>query len=116
MIEATFVDGPAKGQVLRPQRAPIMLRVVQDGGGVWDLLDALEDVPTESETIHVYRMLGAGPAHVCNRGHGRSCYQLAQYVHVPDADGDALRETAAWRTWARRASYITHPRQGGASA
>jgi hypothetical protein len=103
MIEAVFIDGPAAGKVLNPQRGPLVfMRVVVDAGGVWDCLDALEDEAADDEAIHVYRMKGR-PSFACTRGRSghRRSYHMITYQHV-DADAEALglRDNSTWREWA----------------
>ena len=98
----SFIDGPASSAGLMLRRAPYLLRVVIDREtGKIDALDQLEDEPTETEDIHVY-VLAREPfrAHIC-RGRGSGYYELGIYRHVPDAPVEELRETAAWRAWAR---------------
>lgn len=100
-------DGPARGYAPILGRAPRFLRVVYDArrtdgqhtGRHWDVLDQVDDEPREGELIFVYRLAGA-PGYVCGRGRGGSGL-VAEYVHVPEVDGESVRETAAWRAWAQ---------------
>lgn len=112
----TFADGPAHGATLELQRSPIFLRVVIDeSDGKVDALDQLDDTPGPSERVHVYqRESFGGTVHVCSRGRGGGCrtYPTAEYRHLPDVDGEQLRDTAVWREWAdtegaQRAGAIT---------
>ncbi len=97
-----FLDGPAGGQTLLLQRAPVFLRVVRerDTGG-WDALDKLEDHPRPSEDVFVYRRT-ANPG-VCHLNFGRcrgGFYAVAEYVlHSEQPDDVTLRDTPRWRAW-----------------
>lgn len=102
---SSFLNGPAAGRTLSIRRAPYLLRVVIDRTtGAVDALDQLDDDPSDTEDVYVYR-LAAPPqqAHVCYGGrqrHRSGWFEFGIYQHVPEADGAALRETAAWRAWA----------------
>lgn len=104
-MPTTFMDGPAAGQGFALRRAPMFLRVVESIGqlGGFDVLDQLDDEPREGERVHVYRMVPGswGCAYVCGRGASAASgrYEWGIYRHVPDADGEQLRETVAWRAW-----------------
>ena len=96
-------DGPAAGRTFACRRAPTWLRVTHSTGEGWDALDAIDDEPRPDEQIHVYRLTrrGAG-VFVCTRGSRSSAggfYPDATYAHVPDIDGEAVRDTLAWRQW-----------------
>jgi hypothetical protein len=99
----TLQDGPGKG-TLALHRAPRFLRVVIDPEGRVDALDQLDDEPGPGEAIHVYeRTELRGAVHLLtgNRGRGGSgWYPSATYHHRHDVDGERLRDTTAWRTWA----------------
>lgn len=87
------------------QRAPIFLRVVIDQDGTVDALDQLDDEPRPGETVHVYEQVPGthSRAHLCIRGEGRGAsgwYEIAEYTHRPDVDGEQLRDRDAWQTWA----------------
>ena len=95
-----LLDGPAQGAYM-VKRAPLFLRAVVSAGGAQDVLDQLEDTPAPSEEVYVYKRQGsAGTVHL-NLGHrkGTGFYAMGEYRHVPDADGEALRKTEAWRQW-----------------
>jgi hypothetical protein len=99
-----FLDGPAAGATLSLRRAPYLLRVIVDTSGGIDALDQLDDEPTEEEEVFVYA-LAAPPqkAHVCYGGkdrHRSGWFEFGIYRHLPDVDGERLRETTAWRVWA----------------
>jgi hypothetical protein len=99
----SFREGPAHAKVLTLQRAPEYLRVVQGPDGI-DALDMLEDTPADDETVHVYRRVGdPSVAFVCGRGRGRVSgrVMMAEYVWMPEVDGEPLRDTEAWRAWAQ---------------
>lgn len=112
----SLLDGPAEGQTLTLRRAPVYLRVVRDPMAPennklvkrakdkrleWDALDQLEDEPADGEEIYVYRRVSdQGPVHICTIPRSRSgWYRMAEYRHVPDVDGEDLRDTVAWRRW-----------------
>ena len=103
----TLTDGPAEGFYAVP-RAPHFLRAVVDQSGGKDVLDQLDDQPEPGETIHVYRCTNRQDDAVTmvmmssKNGRGRRCVPsvMAEYQHMPDIDGDAMRHTAAWRAWA----------------
>lgn len=98
-------DGPAAGRY-SIRRAPYFLRAVVDRrSGRIDLLDQLNDDPMPTEAVHVYEASGPlfDPDTLARTGTflcpppGAS----GTYRHRADVDGEALRETAAWRAWAR---------------
>jgi hypothetical protein len=96
-----LLDGPCKG-VLLAKRAPAYLRAVALNGHS-DCLDLVDDTPTPSETIHVYRREGKPLKVHLNFGGGKGAfYAMASYRHMPEVDGESLRETAAWQKWAER--------------
>lgn len=103
----TFKDGPAKGQTLMLQRAPVLLRVVRDDNlNKWDALDQLDDTPSPHESIFVYRMV-EGPTfmHIRrDRRHGGSgIFRGGVYAVLDEQPEDAiLRDTSRWRDWANR--------------
>lgn len=96
-----FKDGPAAGQTLVLNRAPFLLRVVQQGKE-FDALDLLEDEPTSEERIHAYVLI-EGPlcAHLKLAKPARSgFYLLATYAAVPAQPRDKdMRTAAVWRAW-----------------
>lgn len=100
----SFIDGPAKDQVLTLKRTPIFLRVVDDCG-TWDALDQLDDTPTLTETLHAYR-LKKDMGHVFvdgtdKRGR-RTGYsaRIASYEYVqPQPDQQTMRNPAQWQAW-----------------
>ena len=52
-----ILDGPAEGVTLSVSRAPGMLRVVFGmSSHEWDVLNELDDVAEDDETIYVYEM------------------------------------------------------------
>lgn len=120
-MSVSFVGGPADGHELHPQRAPLHVRVVVDereqrplDGTVkrdaLDILDLLDDEPREHESVHIYRAKWVGsPMHWCGTdGNGRHIggwTVSGLYHHLPDVDGEQLRDTAAWRQWATSAAH-----------
>lgn len=98
---SSFLDGPAGGRSLGLRRAPHFLRVVTSGVLV-DALDQLDDSPLSGETVHVYEMISFEfRGFVCRSGSGSGFQESAVYRHRHDADGEALRDAAAWRAWCR---------------
>jgi hypothetical protein len=99
-------DGPAAG-TYSVRRAPHLLRaVVSRSDGRVDLLDQLHDEPRPIEAVFVYEavagtvfdpdMLARGGTFLCPPpGASGKCR------HRADVDGEELRTTEAWRSWAR---------------
>ncbi len=56
---------------------------------VWDALDQLDDTPRPEEEIHVYMQH--------RWSHSRGIGFVAEYLHVPDVDGETVRDNEAWR-------------------
>jgi hypothetical protein len=99
-----LVDGPAEG-AYAVKRAPLYLRATVDAGtGARDVLDHVDDSPSESEEVVVYKLEGeTGTVHL-NFGGGRGgkrtgFYATGDYYHVGDAVGADLRGTLDWRRW-----------------
>ena len=91
--------GPAEGSYA-VKRAPLYLRAVVAHDGYTDVLDQLTDQPRLRERVSVYRRVGeAGTVHVRMSGRGSGFYAMAEYEHMPEVDGEALRDNAAWREW-----------------
>ncbi len=107
-----FRGGPAGGAVLALRRAPRFLRVVIGPAGEVDALDQLDDVPRGDELVEVYELADhRGAVHVCARGgHASGWYASATYRFRADIDGQALRDTAAWRAWAAAQPSPLEPR------
>lgn len=102
----TFLDGPAEGKRgLCIRRAPLFLRVVQNGKGEWDCLDQLDDQPAVDERIWAYRLAhNDGMVHLnMQNRQGRHCggfFVMATYRLCPEQPPeDVLRSTKAWQTW-----------------
>lgn len=103
-----FVGGPAEGQALQLERAPILLRVTRDRTGAWDALDQLTDTPRPDEQIFVYRTDGepSGWVHIARdrRAGGHFMGRLQAYRIFDAAPPQAaVRELASWQSWAREA-------------
>lgn len=98
-----LVDGPAEGGYA-VKRAPLFLRaVVHRGTNAKDVLDQLADTPAPDELVSVYRRAGeAGAAIVCGRGPRAvsGTFATGEYHHMPEVDGEALRDNTAWQAWA----------------
>ena len=97
-------DGPCKGSFM-VKRAPVYLRAVINEKGETDLLDQIEDTPGQKEKVHVYKMEGnPGTVHLFARGkNGKSLsgwYAMAIYNHMPEVDGEQLRDNPKWQEWA----------------
>lgn len=107
----TLKDGPAAG-VYDVRRAPLYLRAVIGPRGKKDVLDQLDDVPTEKESIHIYRRVK--DVEVCvvficggsRRGSSSGPRPIADYQHIP-GDGEKVRETGAWREWVAQTCGVT---------
>lgn len=101
MVE--LVDGPCKGVfMVKRAPAPLFVRAVIDDKGETDLLDLVDDTPKKTEKIHIYQRVGeAGTVHIkmVKRSHS-GYYAVATYRHMPDVDGEKMRDTATWRAWA----------------
>ena len=97
-----LVDGPAEG-AYAVKRAPLYLRATVDAGtGTRDVLDQLDDSPSESEGIVVYKLEGeAGTVHLSFGGTvlRTGFYVTGNYHHVADVPVRELRDTGAWRRW-----------------
>lgn len=98
-----FIDGPAEGQTLMLQRAPIFLRAVQDQKKEWDALDQLHDTVADGETVYVYVLdREPGRCHVLRRGKGQQSgwYTVATYrLHIEQPSQEILSSTIGWRKW-----------------
>lgn len=107
----TFLDGPAKGQILMCQRAPLFLRVTfvpqRIDPNPWDALDLIEDAPREGEVLYAYKLQGeAGACFMDWRGKdGRrkgGRFATGSYFFCDPQPTDAqMRETEAWQHWCR---------------
>ncbi len=105
-----FLDGPAKGETLLLQNAPVLLRVTLKTSSLiptWDALDAIGDVAAADEAIYAYRRQGpAVSAHLnfgrARKGGARSgFYSGGEYKVVDPQPPDAvLRTERAWYQWA----------------
>lgn len=94
--------GPAAGTYM-VKRAPVFLRAVTTPSGENDVLNMPEDEPDDKEHVSVYRREGESQTvHLNLSGKGSGFYESAEYHHIPDADGEQLRETTAWRVWCER--------------
>jgi hypothetical protein len=95
----TFIDGPAQGEVLRLKRAPLFLRVVQNGCA-FDGLDQIEDEPAATEIIYVYQLCERPAGHVTTTG---GTYPIARYRYFDPQPADSLvRENHSWKGWTQR--------------
>ncbi len=107
----TFLNGPAAGQILQLQRAPMLLRVTRDklGDGAFDALDQLDDTPKGTEELWAYRCVeNHGMVHISYTRKGRRCggfYAHAKYALVEQQPEEKImRNTARWRQWCIEAS------------
>ena len=93
-------DGPCKGTYL-VKRSPMFLRAVKDEmTGETDILDQPEDTPINAERVFVYQIEGsAGAVHIHGKVSG--WYAMATYHHLPEVDGESLREKEQWLAWAK---------------
>jgi hypothetical protein len=85
------------------ERSPRFLRIVVDAKGGVDCLDQLEDAPERDEEVHVYERVpgSSGDFGFVILARPKRCIKvpLNDYRHRADVDGQALRETGAWREW-----------------
>ncbi len=106
----TFLDGPAKGQSLALQRAPLLLRITRTPDGKFDGLDQHKDSPRADEEVFVYILDKPGEKigvmHVDGRDRktGRRFAiwsMIAVYkVHSVQPRDTTLCDNAAWSEWA----------------
>ena len=99
-----LLDGPAQGEY-DTFRAPTLLRAVVGQRGRKDVLNEVMDTPRPRETVSVYHRvkIDQSGTWMCVRGKGGGCYleRRAWYEHLPDVDGDLLRDADEWRAWCR---------------
>lgn len=93
-----LIDGPVAGTYM-VKRAPLFLRAVEDTvTGGKDVLDQLDDEPKATEQVFVYKLQGeAGWVHLNFGGGKGGYYATGKYKYLED--GQALRETEAWRRY-----------------
>ena len=97
MIKLT--GGPAEGGYLA-KSSPSFLRAVAAADGTRYVLDQPEDTPEDGEKVSVYRRTAfKGTVHLNMGRKGSGSYPMAAYEHLPDIDGETLREGSAWREW-----------------
>ncbi|MDE2106180.1 MAG: hypothetical protein KGL39_53670 [Patescibacteria group bacterium] len=91
-------DGPAaKAFVCR--HAPDYLRAVVGKDGALDVLDAPNDVARDDERLYVYRLVSeVRPIHI-NGVHFKGFAVSADYVFMPEVNGEAVRDNREWRKW-----------------
>lgn len=95
-----LLDGPAEGTYM-VRRAPFYLRAVVRADGVRDVLDQPDDRPSSRERVHVYRLVSEVQQVHVRMTRGSGFYVMADYRHMPEVDGETLREAETWRTWAQ---------------
>ena len=115
-----LLDGPCKGTFM-VKRAPIFLHAVakpvllprepsdEEGQirtdlGECDVLDQLDDTPAAGEQVFVYQRQGdSNQMHIYARGKGGKAltgwWPFANYKHLPDVDGEQLRDNVKWQAW-----------------
>jgi len=103
-----FHEGPAHGKTLLLKRSPIFLRVVIDGNGNIDALDALDDIPADEESIYCYKVDESKPisrVHILTGNPGRKgsgWFISADYNYFDEQPADdQMRSTEAWRKWTK---------------
>lgn len=105
LMGVSFEDGPAKGQSLMLQRAPLFLRAVRSRNGKWDALDQLEDQAKPTEAVYAYIRVGEpGVAFIDYRGRGgrREGRRLAtaEYRIVQAGIAEPIkRNNDEWTAW-----------------
>lgn len=96
-----FLDGPAKGQHFMIKRTPIFVRVTQDEGGKWDILNDAGDTPRKTERLFAY-VLTERPGMCCIRaakGQG-GIFQSGVYRHCdPQPADETMRDQKKWEQW-----------------
>ena len=77
-----------------------------DQQGNTDVLDQLTDTAERTESLHVYERIGEPSGMTTLQmsgrgGRGRCCVTsiAAEYRHLSDVDGEAMRDFEAWRDW-----------------
>jgi len=60
----------------------------------------LKDIPKDTETIYIYKLIDntSGSIHI----YGKGCsgwYVIADYRYMPEVDGELLRNNKTWREW-----------------
>ena len=95
-------DGPAAGTYMA-LRAPLYLRAVVGPKDDSDVLNELEDSPGPREWVSVYRQVSLSGQASIMLSRPRRCVRVSicEYVHMPDVDGQTLRDNDAWREWAQ---------------
>ena len=93
-------DGPAAGSYMA-LRAPLYLRAVVGPKDTPDVLNELEDSPGPREWVSVYRQVSMSGQVRLRLSRPSRCVlvTMCEYEHLPDIDGQALRDTDAWREW-----------------
>jgi hypothetical protein len=94
-----LLDGPCQGTYLC-KRSPVYLRAVIDDKGEKDVLDQIEDTPRDLETIYVYKRDGAAGWIHLNGTKVHGYYAMGSYNHLPEVDGETLRDNDKWQEWA----------------
>ena len=98
-------SGPPKnGQACSPSPAPGNTKEAGAKIPAFRNRDQLEDHPKPVERISVYRRTSkpdqVGMVFICGRGRAGSVASgSADYEYLTDVDGEAVRETASWRSW-----------------
>lgn len=98
--------GPAAGQILLLQRAPLFLRVTQNADGRWDALDQIDDTPAFDERIHAYVRTGvSGSAHINLGRKGGMWCAVSEYRYMEEQPPDeVMRHNNRWQEWATAAA------------
>lgn len=98
-----FLNGPAAGKSLLHKRAPVMLRVVQDADGNFDVLDMPEDEPQPDEAIFVYIAVPNtfSSGHVTRTPRSKSFwFNSNDYVLFdPQPENGEARHRESWERW-----------------
>jgi hypothetical protein len=108
-----FINGPAHGQNLMLRRAPVFLRVTDDGTK-FDALDQHDDNPEPNERIYCYVMTQyLGGTHLLIRGKNRAAggfYASAEYTFIEEQPTDEeMRDNARWRRWTEENRKLIPP-------
>src|SRR4051812_14532474 len=100
----TFLDGPAMGQTMNLNRAPVLLRVVK-APEKWDACDLEDDFPAPEEEVHVYILVGTAGAGFWDsrnpagrRVGGVSLFGSYRYVPT-QPPREVLYDNTLWQVW-----------------
>lgn len=108
----TLIGGPAARAYAIQSRAPVYLRAtLNKRTGECDVLNLAIDEPKRTETLSVYRRTeDRGVVHVSMSARSHF-YAWATYEHMPEVDGEFLRDNAVWSAWCEQRERFEHGRR-----